>query len=92
MHTELKREVPEDIKKEIIAFANSYGGNIYIGIEDNGKAFGIDTLDSELTKVTNMVRDSISPDITMFVEYKVEKVDDSDILKISVQSGNKKPY
>ena len=38
---ELKRELTKDIKKEIIAFANSKGGTIYIGIDDTGKVVGL---------------------------------------------------
>jgi len=34
--TELKREYVEDIKKTIIAFANTDGGTLYIGVEDDG--------------------------------------------------------
>ena len=37
---ELKRELNADFKKEIIAFANSDGGEIYIGVDDNGKVIG----------------------------------------------------
>ena len=32
---ELKREYTADIRKEIIAFANTNGGTIYVGIDDN---------------------------------------------------------
>ena len=35
--TELKVELTKDIKKEIVAFANTNDGTIYIGIDDNGK-------------------------------------------------------
>lgn len=34
-YTELKIELTKDIKKEIIAFANTKGGKIYIGIDDD---------------------------------------------------------
>lgn len=33
--TELKVELTKDIKKEIVAFANTNNGTIYIGIDDN---------------------------------------------------------
>ena len=33
---ELKSIVVEDIKKEIIAFANCEGGKLYIGVQDDG--------------------------------------------------------
>ena len=34
---ELKVELTKDIKKEIVAFANTNDGTIYIGIDDDGK-------------------------------------------------------
>ena len=39
--TEFKREYIDDIKKTVIAFANTAGGRIYIGIADNGEAVGV---------------------------------------------------
>lgn len=33
---ELKVELTKEIKKEIVAFANTNRGTIYIGIDDNG--------------------------------------------------------
>lgn len=92
IYTELKREVTDSLKKEIIAFANTSGGKIYIGIDDDGEIVGIKDVDFELTKITNMVRDSISPDITMFIDYKIDNKNGCDILEIHVGSGNKKPY
>ena len=37
---ELKVELTKDIKKEVVAFANSNDGTIYIGIDDNGNIIG----------------------------------------------------
>lgn len=48
---ELKSEYTEDIKKEIIAFANTRGGKIYIGIEDNGNVCGIPDSDFTIQQV-----------------------------------------
>ena len=35
-HTELKCELIDEVKSEIIAFLNSNGGTIYVGVEDDG--------------------------------------------------------
>lgn len=35
--TELKVALTKDIKKEIVVFANTNNGTIYIGIDDNRK-------------------------------------------------------
>ena len=40
-HTELKRELIDEVKSEIIAFLNSDGGTIYVGVEDDGNIIGI---------------------------------------------------
>ena len=39
--TELKIELIENVKKEIIAFLNTDGGVIYIGVNDDGSVVGI---------------------------------------------------
>ena len=43
---ELKEVVGDDIKKEIIAFANCDGGKLYIGVRDDGTVVGLDNADS----------------------------------------------
>ena len=63
---ELKAVVISDIKKEIIAFANCDGGKLYIGVNDDGSILGVEDADSVSLQISNMVRDSIKPDITMF--------------------------
>lgn len=39
---ELKSVIASDIKKEAIAFANTNGGEIYVGINDDGKIIGLE--------------------------------------------------
>lgn len=64
---ELKEVVGDDIK-EIIAFANCDGGKLYIGVRDDGTVVGLDNADSISLQISNMVRDAIKPDITMFLQ------------------------
>ena len=59
---ELKEVVVDDIKKEIIAFANCDGGKLYIGVRDDGTVIGLDNADSVSLQISNMVRDAIKPD------------------------------
>ena len=42
---EFKLQMVDDIYKEVIAFANTDGGVIYVGIDDNGYAVGLDDVD-----------------------------------------------
>lgn len=89
---ELKEKVTEDIKKEIIAFANCNGGTIYIGVRDDGTVVGLDNVDNVSLQVSNIVRDNIKPDVTMFLHYKAMKIDDKEILSLKVQRGTARPY
>ena len=47
---EYKSQMIDDIYKEVIAFANTNGGVIYIGIDDKGKLIGIDNVDETYTR------------------------------------------
>lgn len=89
---ELKSVIVDDIKKEIIAFANSDGGKLYIGVRDDGEVVGLDNPDGTALQVSNMVRDSIKPDVTMFIHYKTIEENGKKIIEISVQRGTDRPY
>ena len=89
---ELKAIVIEDIKKEIIAFANCAGGKLYIGVADNGEIVGVDNADEVTQQISNMVRDAIKPDVTMFVHYDTIEQNGSHIVVVDVQRGTNRPY
>lgn len=89
---ELKAEVVGDICKEVIAFANTKGGTLYFGVSDDGSVVGVKNIDQTILQLNNMIRDSIKPDVTMFVGYGTETVDDKDILAVTVQKGTGRPY
>ena len=89
---ELKEVVVDDIKKEVIAFANCRGGKIYVGVDDEGEIIGVDDEDAAIQQISNMIRDNIKPDVTMFVHYKTLDVIGSKIIEIDVQMGTNRPY
>ena len=86
---EYKSQMIDDIYKEVIAFANTDGGVIYIGIDDKGNLTGIDNVDETYTRLTNGIRDAIAPDVTMFVRYVLQ---DNKVIQIEVGEGSYKPY
>ncbi|MCL2077967.1 MAG: putative DNA binding domain-containing protein [Oscillospiraceae bacterium] len=85
---EFKREYTPDLKKEIIAFANTSGGIIYIGRDDEGKPYPISDISGTMMRITNSIRDSILPDATMFVGCEMSE----DGIVITVREGTNKPY
>lgn len=80
------------IKSAVIAFANTEGGKLFIGRQDDGSVCGVENVDEVLTKLTNGLRDSVRPDVMMFLDVKVETVDEKPIIVLSVQQGTARPY
>jgi ATP-dependent DNA helicase RecG len=89
---ELKENYTPDLKKEVVAFANTNGGIIYIGIQDNGEITGLDNADFVMQQISNTIRDSIRPDISMFTNIELVQKEDKNIIKLTVNQGTKKPY
>lgn len=88
----LKSIVVDDIKKEIVAFANSEGGRLYIGVRDDGTVVGLDDPDGAALQVSNMVRDGIKPDLTMFMHYETLNEGGEQIVAVDIQQGTERPY
>ncbi len=88
-HVEYKRQYTDAILKEIIAFANTDGGTVFVGADNDGTPIGLTDADSEFTRVSNGIRDGIVPDITMFVRMTIQE---NGVLCIAVQEGANKPY
>lgn len=86
---EYKSQMADEIYKEVIAFANTDGGTIYLGIDDKGNLVGIDDVDETYTRLTNGIRDAIAPDVTMFIRYVLQ---DNNVIQIEVGEGSSKPY
>ena len=46
----------------VVAFANTGGGKVYIGINDDGSVYGVENTGTTVLCVTNMIRDFIRPE------------------------------
>lgn len=86
---EFKSLFTEELYKEIIAFANTNGGIVYVGIDNEGNAISLLDVDKEYTRITNGIRDAIIPDVTMFVHFTIQ---DNKVVRILVNEGSNKPY
>ena len=86
---EFKLTGTDEIYKEVIAFANTDGGTIYIGIDDKGNVIGVDQINETYTRLANGIRDEIQPDVTIFIKYAVLE---NRVIRIAVGEGASKPY
>ena len=90
--TELKEVINTDLKKEVIAFANADGGEIYVGVTKHGKVIGVEDVEFEMERISNMIRDGIKPDLTSFTSINEIKHDGVTIIRVTVYRGSKRPY
>jgi len=86
---EFKSNMLGDIYKELIAFANTDGGTLYIGLNNRGEAAPLPDVDDTYTRITNGIRDAIAPDVTIFVKYTLA---DNKVINIEISEGSYKPY
>ena len=91
-NVEFKREFVEEIRLTVMAFANTDGGTLYIGVENDGTVRGVDDPDGTLLRVTNTIRDSIRPDVTLFTKICTEEIEGKTVVTVSVQRGTARPY
>ena len=56
---ELKTKEKDELIKEIVAFLNTDGGTICIGVNDNGKVLGVDNVDKQLLMIADMITQRI---------------------------------
>jgi predicted HTH transcriptional regulator len=88
---EFKVTLPSSISiaKSLCAFANTKGGNLFIGVNDSGITVGVNNKISELNKLEEAL-----PLILPRPDFTVKTVThkDHDILYIEIKEGNNKPY
>ncbi len=77
---------------EITAFANSNGGYIYIGVDDNSVIQGLSNQDIQRLNqwIYNATSQKIEPPI--FVQTQIVLIEDKKLMIISVPKGINKPY
>ena len=82
---ELKRSVPGDLGREICAFANTLGGRIVIGVDDQGQIVGLQHMNRSKSEVQSIARNMDPP-----LAVQIEAVDNT--LVVTVPNGPNKPY
>ncbi len=92
MNVELKEILTSELKKEVVAFANTCDGIIYIGVNDKGEVIGVENSDDIIERAGASIRNAIKPDVSMYVTLNVEQVENKNIVTIRVQRGVSRPY
>ena len=90
---EFKVKLNDRFEEEVIAFLNSNGGNIYIGINDKSEIIGIKK-DIDLLQriIKDRIKDNICPSTLGLYDVIVEEKDGKQYIKIVIARGNERPY
>lgn len=87
----LKSNHPDKIMKEVVAFANSDGGKLLIGVADDKELVGLKYPDEDEYIISKSIEKYIFPE----VDYKLEKVrldNENEILIYEILPSDNKPH
>lgn len=80
--SDLKRYPDNDLIDEIVGMANTKGGNLYLGVEDDGEITGVNKVHKDAIGVTALVANNTVPSISVRAEIIAEE--EKDVLKIEI--------
>ena len=80
------------LAQEFVAFSNSGGGSIFIGVSDNGKIFGLTRKD--MGRLNNLVSNAASQQVRPPINPQTEDIATPDglVMRVTIFDGLSKPY
>lgn len=78
------------VAKELVAFANTWGGVLIFGISDDREVIGVEDVDEVKNRVTGVAHQNIDPSLDVNIETRT--VDDEEIVLVKVPRGPDQPY
>lgn len=90
---EFKRKInhPEKVIREVVAFANSKGGHLIVGVNDDKKIVGLKYAEEEDYLLQKAMRELIRPAIKFSV-HTIPLSEKRSLLVYRIFSGERKPY
>ncbi|HHD16048.1 MAG TPA: ATP-binding protein, partial [Euryarchaeota archaeon] len=86
---EFKQSINSTLAREIVGFANTGGGTIVIGVDDNGIIKGMRNINKDVSKIESIARNCDPPiSILINLEQKMGK----DLLFIDIPDSPEKPH
>lgn len=88
-----KREYNGKVNKTMLAFLNTEGGTLYLGMGDDSSVYGLDgDMDEWYRRLVTSFRDSVEPDPTAYFTAEPKQKDGKWYLEITVERGMAIPY
>lgn len=90
---EFKVKLTDNFEKEVIAFLNTDGGNIFIGVDDSGKIVGnVGNIDLLQRKIKDRIKDNIRPSTLGLFDVVVNKLNGKIYIQVIIAKGSESPY
>ncbi|MCL2176536.1 MAG: putative DNA binding domain-containing protein [Firmicutes bacterium] len=89
---EYKLKVTEDIEKTIVAFLNTTGGKLLIGVDKNGEVVGLENADKDSLAIADKIRQNIIPSAIGLFDINIEEMSNKHYIVVRVAGGMEKPY
>ena len=92
LHTEFKSQLPhpDDLAAALVAFANTDGGDVFLGVEDTGATPGVADADRTAQRVDSVAYNNCSPPVTVLQETVATAT--GTVLVVRVPKGEGRPY
>ncbi len=89
---EFKRKVssPEKIARAMIAFANTHGGVLIFGIDDDGSVVGVDSEKEEIDLIFQAATENCYPPIDPKIE--IFELNGKDVIVVTVERSENRPH
>ena len=92
LHTEFKGPLPhpDDLAAALVAFANTDGGDVFLGVDDAGGTLGVADVDRTAQRVDSVAYNNCSPPVTVLQETVATET--GPVLVVRVPRGEGRPY
>ncbi len=93
LHTEFKEEPvhSDDMAAALVAFANTDGGQLFLGVDDEGQVFGVDDPDAAMQRIDQVAYNNCEPPLTV-IQETIKSPDGRVVVVVNVPKGDQRPY
>ncbi len=85
-----KINFPDKIAREIVAFANTKGGKLFVGVDDNKQIFGLKNADEEVYAIQQLVRNFIKYPLD-YQLIRIQNHPKKEVICIEIPEAKRKP-
>ena len=90
---EFKIKLTDKFEEEVISFLNTNGGNIFVGVSDDGNINGLNgNLDLLQRTIKDRIKDNIMPSTLGLYDVILKNDNQKQYIQVTIAKGIEKPY